>query len=86
MIAKLNPDTLTLEAIRLMKLEKQKEAEISGKRLKEHCRQVINPDGDTIHSGRSSLLLPVGSGIAVVEGIRTGIKFIRKIKNLFKRR
>ena len=77
-------EMITLEIIKQMRREKLKEIRAAGTTIKNTTHGIFSPqERQTRVNG---LMQHVGTGIAVYDGIMTGIKLIRQIRKMFKRR
>ena len=75
---------ITLEMIRQQKTEKLTEIRASKQRITESARQLFHPVETT--GGANMLVNNFSSGIAIFNGVMTGFKIIRRIRNLFKKK
>lgn len=75
---------LTLESLARMKAEKLKEVRASKKRMSEQAQRLFVPS--KIPSEGSALMQSISSGIAIFDGIMTGIRIMRKIQRFFSKR
>ena len=83
-----NPNTLktaiTLEMILQQKAEKLAEIQASKKKIAGHAQELLHPSD---HVGSSNALMNnFSSGIAIFNGVMTGFKIIKRIRNLFRGR
>lgn len=83
-----NPDTpktaITLEMIRQQKAEKLAEIQASKKKIARHVQELFHPSANTDNS--NALMSNFSSGIAIFNGVMTGFKIIKRIRNLFRSR
>ena len=70
--------------IQHMRREKLKEVREAGKTIKNTTRGIFSPQER--QPGVNGLMQQVGTGIAIYDGVMTGIKIIRQIRKMFKRR
>lgn len=80
-----NPKTaFTLDEIHQLRAEKLAEIRISKQRIANHARELFHPS-ETIN-GANALMNNFHSGMAIFNGVMTGFKIIKKIRNLFRRK
>lgn len=72
---------LTLESLARMKAEKLKEVRASKKRMSEQAQRLFIPSKTP--SEESALMQSISSGIAIFDGVMTGIRIMRKIQRFF---
>jgi hypothetical protein len=77
-------EVITLEMIQQMRREKLKEIRAAGKTIKNTTSGIFSPQER--QTGVNGLMQQVGTGIAIYDGVMTGIKIIRQIRKMFKRR
>ena len=75
---------LTLDMICQQKAEKLAEIRASKQRIANNAREIFNPS-ETINSA-NSLMSNFNSGMAIFNGIMTGFKIIKRIRELFRKR
>ena len=75
---------VTLDMIRQQKAEKLAEIRASKQRIANNAREIFNPS-ETINSA-NSLMSNFNSGMAIFNGIMTGFKIIKRIRELFRKR
>lgn len=75
---------VTLETIRQQKADKLTEIRESKQRIMDTTAQLFRPN--ETQGGTNALMNNFSSGIAIFNGIMTGIKIIRRIRSLFRRR
>ena len=75
---------ITLEMIRQQKTEKLTEIRASKQRITESARQLFHPVETT--GGANMLVNNFSSGIAIFNGVMTGFKIIKRIRNLFRKK
>ena len=75
---------ITLEMIRQQKAEKLTEIRASKQRITESARQLFHPVETT--GGANMLVNNFSSGIAIFNGVMTGFKIIKRIRNLFRKK
>ena len=74
----------TLDEIHQLRAEKLAEIRTSKQRIANHARELFHPSGTT--NGANSLMNNFHSGIAILNGIMTGFKIIKRIRDLFRRK
>ncbi len=74
----------TLEIICQQKAEKLAEIRASKQRMSESVRQLFKPE-ETME-GAHAVMHNFNSGIAIFNGIMTGFKIIKRIRNFFRKR
>ena len=67
-----------------MRRDKLKEIRAVGTTIKNTTHGFFSPQER--QTGVNGLMQHVGTGIAIYDGVRTGIKIIRQIRKMFKRR
>ena len=75
---------MTLEKICQLKAEKLAEIRASKQRMTEQARELFRPS-ETVDKAHT-MMNGFSSGIAIFNGVMTGFKIIRRIRNLFQRR
>ena len=75
---------VTLDMICQQKAEKLAEIRASKQRIANNAREIFNPS-ETINSA-NSLMSNFNSGMAIFNGIMTGFKIIKRIRELFRKR
>ena len=75
---------ITLDMIRQQKAEKLAEIRASKERITQQAQELFHPT-ETIGSA-NALMNNFSSGIAIFNGLLTGFKIIKRIRNLFRRR
>ena len=75
---------MTLEKICQLKAEKLAEIRASKQRMTEQARELFRPS-ETVDKAHT-MMNGFSSGIAIFNGVMTGFKIIRRIRNLFRRR
>ena len=78
------PQPVTLDMINQQKAEKLAEIRASKQRIANNAREIFNPS-ETINSA-NSLMSNFNSGMAIFNGIMTGFKIIKRIRELFRKR
>ena len=78
------PQAVTLDMICQQKAEKLAEIRASKQRIANNAREIFNPS-ETINSA-NSLMSNFNSGMAIFNGIMTGFKIIKRIRELFRKR
>ena len=82
-ISKVTPrEVITLDMICQQKAEKLAEIHASKQRITENARELFHPSSN-IEEGKT-LMNNFSSGIAIFNGIITGFKIIKRIRNLFR--
>ena len=74
---------ITLEMIRQQKAEKLSEIRASKQRMTEQTRELFKPS-ESINSA-NALMNNFSSGVAIFNGVITGFKIIKRIRNIFRR-
>ena len=74
---------ITLEMICQQKAEKLSEIRASKQRMTEQTRELFKPS-ESINS-TNALMNNFSSGLAIFNGIITGFKIIKRIRNIFRR-
>jgi hypothetical protein len=72
---------MTLEKICQLKSEKLAEIRTSKQRITETARQIFRPNESTTKP--HTLMNNFHSGIAIFNGVMTGFKIMKRIRNLF---
>ena len=75
-------EVITLDKIYQQKAEKLAEIQASKQRIANQARELFHPS-DTAN-GTIALKNNFSSGIAIFNGIKTGFKIIKRIRNLFR--
>ena len=75
---------ITLGMICQQKAEKLAEIRASKQRIANNAREIFNPS-ETINYA-NSLMSNFNSGMAIFNGIMTGFKIIKRIRELFRKR
>ena len=75
-------EVITLDKICQQKSEKLAEIRASKQRITENVREIFRPSSN-IEEGKT-LMNNFSSGIAIFNGIITGFKIIKRIRNLFR--
>lgn len=75
----------TLEAIRAAKYEKLEQIRAKQTSIISIANRITAPVSHIAQNGRS-LSKSVGTGMAILQGIITGLQIIRKFQNLFRKR
>ena len=75
---------ITLDMICQQKAEKLAEIRASKQRIANNAREIFNPS-ETINSA-NSLMSNFNSGMAIFNGIMTGFKIIKRIREFFRKR
>lgn len=75
---------LTLDMICQQKAEKLAEIRASRQRIVDHTRDIFRP-AETIQ-GANSLMNSFSSGMVLFNGVLTGFKIIKRIRNFFRRK
>ena len=75
---------LTLDMICQQKAEKLAEIRASKQRIVNHTRDIFHPS-ETIQ-GANSLMNNLSSGMVLFNGVMTGFKIIKRIRNFFRRK
>ena len=76
--------SMTLEMICHQKVEKLAEIQASKQRMTQKVHEIFHPSEATDES--SPLMNNFHSGIAILNGIMTGFKIIKRIRDLFRRK
>lgn len=74
---------ITLDDIVQMKAEKLKEIRASKARIHSVTQDLFHPNENT--SGNFGLISNFGSGMAILNGVITGFKIIKRIRRLLRR-
>ena len=72
---------MTLEKICQLKSEKLAEIRTSKQRITETARQIFRPNESTTKA--NTLMNNFHSGMAIFNGVMTGFKIMKRIRNLF---
>lgn len=75
---------ITLEMISQQKAEKLAEIRASKQRITDTASQIFHPNNQPEEN--NMLINRFGSGIAIFNGIITGFKIIKRMRNLFRRK
>ena len=75
-------EVITLDKIYQQKAEKLAEIQASKQRIANQVRELFHPSGTA--NGTNALVNNFSSGIAIFNGIMTGFKIIKRIRNLFR--
>ena len=75
-------EVITLDKIYQQKAEKLAEIQASKQRIANQTRELFHPSETT--NGTNALVNNFSSGIAIFNGIMTGFKIIKRIRNLFR--
>ena len=75
-------EVITLDMICQQKAEKLAEIRASKQRITENARDLFRPSSNT-EEGKA-IMNNFSSGIAIFNGIITGFKIIKRIRNLFR--
>ena len=78
------PQPVTLDMISQQKAEKLAEIRASKQRIANNAREIFNPS-ETINIA-NSLMSNFNSGMAIFNGVMTGFKIIKRIRELFRKR
>lgn len=78
------PTPITLESLTRMKTEKLEEVRASKKRINEQARELFTPLQP--QKGTNALMQNISSGIAIFDGVMTGIRIMRKIQRFFSKK
>jgi hypothetical protein len=73
----------TLNEIHQLRAEKLAEIRTSKQRIANHARELFHPSETT--NGANSLMNNFHSGMAIFNGVMTGFKIIKRIRNFFKK-
>lgn len=80
-----NPKTvITLEVIAQQRAEKLKEVRESKENLSQIMRDLFAPVENK--GGMEGIMQHVNTGIAVYDGVRTGLKIMQRIRRFFQKR
>lgn len=74
---------ITLEMICQQKAEKLSEIRASKQRMTEQARELFKPS-ESMKSA-NALMSNFSSGVAIFNGVMTGFKIIKRIRNIFRR-
>ena len=75
---------ITLDTIVRQKAEKLAEIRASKQRITDQAREIFHPT-ETLNSA-NALMNNFSSGMAIFNGVMTGFKIIRRIRNFFRRK
>ena len=75
-------EVITLDKIYQQKAEKLAEIQASKQRIANQTRELFHPSETA--NGANALVNNFSSGIAIFNGIMTGFKIIKRIRNLFR--
>ena len=75
---------ITLDMICQQKTEKLAEIRASKQRISNQARELFHPSETT--GSTNALMNNFSSGIAIFNGVMTGFKIIKRIRNLFRRK
>ena len=75
-------EVITLDKIYQQKAEKLAEIQTSKQRIANQARELFHPSGTV--GGTNILMNNFSSGIAIFNGVMTGFKIIKRIRNLFR--
>ncbi|MBQ2856228.1 MAG: hypothetical protein IJE78_03740 [Bacteroidaceae bacterium] len=75
---------ITLDMICQQKAEKLAEIRASKQRISNQARELFHPSETT--GSTNALMNNFSSGIAIFNGVMTGFKIIKRIRNLFRRK
>ena len=75
-------EVITLDKIYQQKAEKLAEIQASKQRIANQARELFHPSETA--NGTNALVNNFNSGIAIFNGIMTGFKIIKRIRNLFR--
>ena len=75
-------EVITLDKIYQQKAEKLAEIQASKHRIANQARELCHPSETA--NGTNALMNNFSSGIAIFNGIMTGFKIIKRIRNLFR--
>ena len=75
-------EVITLDKIYQQKAEKLAEIQASKQRIANQTRELFHPSETA--NGTNDLMNNFSSGIAIFNGIMTGFKIIKRIRNLFR--
>lgn len=76
---------ITLEDISKRKEEIRKEIEVQQSAIIGSIRNIFVPEPSGSASSASSMMRSFNTGMAIFDGVMTGIKIMRKVKAFFKR-
>lgn len=77
----MNKDTITLEDIRQRRKNKLAEVREQGNKIKDTVHNIFMPQER--EAGLNGLMQYISTGIAMYDGILTGLKIIRRIHSAF---
>lgn len=77
----MNKDIITLKDIRQLRKDKLTEVREQGKKIKDTVHDIFMPQEK--ETGINGLMQYVSTGIAIYDGILTGLKIIRRIRGAF---
>ena len=75
-------EVITLDKIYQQKAEKLAEIHASKQRIANQARELFHPSETA--GGTNALMNNFSSGIAIFNGVMTGFKIIKRIRNLFR--
>ena len=75
-------EVITLDKIHQQKADKLAEIQASKQRIANQARELFHPTETS--GGANALINNFSSGIAIFNGVMTGFKIIKRIKNLFR--
>lgn len=78
------PTVITLEVIAQQKAEKLKEVQKTKENISGLVHELFAPTES--QSGMMGLMHHVNTGIAVYDGVRTGIKIMQRIRSFFRKK
>ncbi len=78
------PQVITLDMIRRRRVEKLAEIQQAKERLAETASALFAPIEDK--GGVDGIMQHVNTGIAIYDGVRTGIKIMQRIRGFFRRK
>lgn len=78
------PTVITLEVIAQQKAEKLKEVQKTKENISGLVRELFAPTES--QNGMMGLMHHVNTGIAVYDGVRTGIKIMQRIRSFFRKK
>ena len=77
-----SPNRTTLAMISQQKAEKLAEIQASKQRINQQAKELFRPSEDS--GNTHHLMNNFSSGLAIFNGIMTGFKIIKRIRNLFR--
>ena len=75
-------DRITLDMICQQKADKLAEIRASKQRITQKTREIFHPSETT--GGTNSIMNNFSSGMAIFNGVMTGFKIIKRIRNFFR--